>query len=174
MDATDHSTHDSARNGHDRHHGHHAGHAAGPRMPPGTSDRSGHDAHAGHSVETFRDKFWISLLLTLPTLVWGHMLQGAFGYTAPHFPGSHWIAPAFGTAVFAYGGRVFIQGAVDELKARLPGMMTLIGLAISVAFILHGESLRLILFSVVVVLGARVARVLGLLEPVLAEQRVRR
>jgi Cu2+-exporting ATPase len=91
----------------------------------------------------FRDKFWISVLLTVPTLVWGHMLQHALGYTAPHFPGSEWIPAIFGTAVFVYGGRVFIQGAIRELKDRLPGMMTLIALAISVAFV----------FSVVVTLG---------------------
>jgi Cu2+-exporting ATPase len=91
----------------------------------------------------FRSKFLISLLLTLPTLVWGHMLQQAFGYVAPHFPGSQWIAPVFGTAVFVYGGRPFLTGAVSELRARLPGMMTLIALAISVAFV----------FSAVVTLG---------------------
>jgi P-type Cu2+ transporter len=62
------------------------------------------------------------------------MLQTALGYTAPHFPGSHWIAPVFGTAVFAYGGWPFIEGAYRELKGRLPGMMTLIALAIIVAF----------------------------------------
>jgi len=95
----------------------------------------GHDKHAGHSVAMFRDKFWISLLLTLPTLVWGHMLQNALGYSAPNFPGSHWIPPLFGTAVFVYGGWVFIQGALRELKDRLPGMMTLISLAITVAFV---------------------------------------
>jgi Cu2+-exporting ATPase len=103
--------------------------------PDGSREHAAHDKHAGHSVAMFRDKFWISLLLTLPTLVWGHMLQRAFGYTAPHFPGSHWIPPAFGTAVFAYGGWPFLQGAVRELRARLPGMMTLIALAISVAFV---------------------------------------
>jgi Cu2+-exporting ATPase len=83
----------------------------------------------------FRDKFWVSLLLTLPTLVWGHMLQRAFGYTAPQLPGARWIPPVFGTAVFVYGGWVFIQGAVRELKDRFPGMMTLIALAITVAFV---------------------------------------
>jgi len=82
----------------------------------------------------FRDKFWLSLLLTLPTLVWGHMLQMGLGYTAPSFPGSHWIAPIFGTAVFVYGGWPFLQGAWHELRDRQPGMMTLIALAISVAF----------------------------------------
>jgi Cu2+-exporting ATPase len=83
----------------------------------------------------FRDKFWTSLLLTLPTLVWGHMVQRVFGYHAPMFPGSQWIPAVFGTAVFAYGGWPFIQGAWRELRDRLPGMMTLIGLAISVAFV---------------------------------------
>lgn len=94
-----------------------------------------HDKHAGHSVAMFRNKFWVSLALTIPTLVWGHMLQRAFGYTAPHFPGSTWIPPVFGIAVFLYGGWVFIQGAMRELRDRLPGMMTLISLAISVAFV---------------------------------------
>jgi len=103
-------------------HAAHAGHA-------------GHDKHAGHSVAMFRDRFWLSLVLTLPTLVWGHMLQNAIGYHAPMFPGSQWIPAAFGTAVFVYGGRPFIQGAWHELKDRLPGMMTLIALAIAVAFV---------------------------------------
>ncbi len=91
----------------------------------------------------FRDRFAVSLLLTLPTLVWGHMLQAALGYTAPAFPGSGWIAPVFGTAVFAYGGLPFLRGAFQEIRDRLPGMMTLITLAISVAF----------LFSVAVTIG---------------------
>jgi len=102
---------------------------AGHDMP------AGHDKHAGHSVAMFRDKFWITLLLTIPTLIWGHMLQRAFGFMAPHFPGSTWIAPVFGTAVFVYGGWPFLQGGMRELRARLPGMMTLIALAITVAFV---------------------------------------
>jgi Cu2+-exporting ATPase len=83
----------------------------------------------------FRDKFWISLVLTLPTLVWGHMLPRALGYAPPAVPGHRWIAPVLGTAVFLYGGLVFLQGAWRELRARLPGMMTLIALAITVAFV---------------------------------------
>ena len=104
---------------------------------------AGHDRHAGHSVAMFRDKFWLSLLLTIPTVLWGHMLQDASGWSAPHFRGSHWIPAVFGTAVFAYGGWPFLAGAIGELKNRLPGMMTLIALAISVAFA----------FSAAVVLG---------------------
>ena len=91
----------------------------------------------------FRDRFWVSLLLTAPTLIWGHMLQSALGYSAPAFPGSHWIPGVFGTAVFFYGGTPFLQGAARELRDRLPGMMTLIALAISVAFV----------YSVAVALG---------------------
>src|SRR5437867_2736106 len=110
---------------------------------PEREGHAGHDKHAGHSVAMFRDKFWLSLILTIPTLVWGHMLPSAFGYTPPGFPGSHWIAPVLGTAVYLYGGLPFVQGAIRELRARLPGMMTLIALAISVAFV----------FSVAVTLG---------------------
>ena len=111
---------------------------AGTRLSavhPDHAEYAGHDKHSGHSVAMFRRKFWVSLVLTLPTLFWGHMLQRALGYAAPHFPGAEWIPPVFGTAVFLFGGWVFIQGAVHELRDRLPGMMTLIALAISVAFI---------------------------------------
>jgi Cu2+-exporting ATPase len=95
---------------------------------------AGHDKHAGHSVAMFRDKFWISLLLTIPTLVWGHMLQRAFTFSPPRIPGAEWIPAVFGTAVFLYGGTPFIKGGIRELRDRAPGMMTLIALAISVAF----------------------------------------
>jgi P-type Cu2+ transporter len=118
------------RGGHGAHGGH-GGHGAG------------HDKHEGHSVKMFRSKFWISLALTIPTVIWGHMLARLTGYMPPMFPGSQWIAPVFGTAVFFYGGLVFLQGAWRELKDRLPGMMTLISLAITVAFV----------FSAVVTLG---------------------
>ncbi|MGH7576622.1 MAG: HAD-IC family P-type ATPase, partial [Longimicrobiales bacterium] len=83
----------------------------------------------------FRDRFWWSLLLTVPTLVWGELLQGWLGYAAPSFPGSRYVPALFGTAVYLYGGRVFLTGAWHELRDRLPGMMTLISLAITVAFV---------------------------------------
>lgn len=101
----------------------------------GATDAPGHDKHAGHSVSMFRDKFWLSLALTIPTVIWEPMIQEWFGYTAPQFPGSSFIPPLFGTIVFFYGGWVFLSSAIGELKTRLPGMMTLISLAISVAFI---------------------------------------
>jgi P-type Cu2+ transporter len=115
-------------------HGGHEHRPAGLSMSQAAHTDQDHDKHTGHSIEMFRRKFWLTLVLTTPTLVWGHMLQRALGYTAPHFPGSQWIAPLFGTAVFVYGGWVFIQGAAREIRNRQPGMMTLIALAISVAF----------------------------------------
>jgi Cu2+-exporting ATPase len=82
----------------------------------------------------FRDRFRTTLALTIPTLVWSEMIQRWLRFTAPSLPGSAYIPPVFGTAVFLYGGWVFIAGAIRELRDRLPGMMTLISLAISVAF----------------------------------------
>jgi len=91
----------------------------------------------------FRDRFWLTLLLTIPTLVWSEMVQQWFGFSAPVFPGSAYIPAIFGTAVYLYGGWVFIAGGIRELRHRLPGMMTLISLAITVAFV----------FSLAVTLG---------------------
>ena len=91
----------------------------------------------------FRQKFWGTLALSIPTLVWAPMLQRWFHYTAPAFPGARLIPALFGTAVYFYGGWVFIRGAKGELEARLPGMMTLIALAITVSFV----------FSLAVTLG---------------------
>ena len=90
--------------------------------------QAGHDRHAGHSVAMFRDKFWLSLALTLPVVFWSSEVQHWLGYTAPTFPGSRFIPAILGTVIFVYGGGVFIQGAWHELSRREPGMMTLISL----------------------------------------------
>jgi Cu2+-exporting ATPase len=82
----------------------------------------------------FRDRFWLSLLLTIPVVFYSETIQGWFGYTAPSFPGSEWISPILGTVIFAYGGSPFLRGAVTETRDRQPGMMLLIGMAITVAF----------------------------------------
>jgi Cu2+-exporting ATPase len=82
----------------------------------------------------FRDRFWLSLLLTLPVVFFSEMIQEWFGYTAPTFPGSEWVAPVLGTVIFVYGGSPFLRGAVTEIRDRQPGMMLLIGMAIVVAF----------------------------------------
>jgi len=107
-------------------HGQHSSH----EMP------ASHDKHAGHSVEMFRRKFSGTLLLSVPTVVWSPMIQHWFGYDAPGgAAASRWIPAVFGTAVFAYGGWIFVKGAIGEIRDRLPGMMTLISLAITVAFL---------------------------------------
>jgi P-type Cu2+ transporter len=99
------------------------------------SDMHGsHDRHAGHSVATFRDKFWLSFALTIPVVFWSSDVQHWLGYSAPSFPGSRFIPAILGTIVFGYGGLVFIRGSRGELADRKPGMMTLISLAIIVAF----------------------------------------
>jgi len=119
-------------NTHEHHH-HDHGHTRAAAAAPAA--HGGHDQHTGHSPAMFRDKFWLSLILTIPVVVWSEHIQMLLNYQAPAFPGSSWIPPVLGTVVFGYGGWVFVQGAWSELRARLPGMMTLIGLAITVAFV---------------------------------------
>jgi P-type Cu2+ transporter len=100
-----------------------------------------HEAHAGHGTDhtgheqMFRVRFWWSLLLSIPVLLYSEMIQMWLGFTPPAFPFSEWIPFIFSVIVFAYGGVPFLQMAVPELQERKPGMMTLISLAISVAFI---------------------------------------
>ena len=95
---------------------------------------SAHVDHTGHE-RMFQRKFWISLFLSIPVLVLSPSIQGWLGYTIPAFTGSNWITPIFSVVIFLYGGIPFIQMAMPELRNRQPGMMTLISLAISVAFV---------------------------------------
>jgi P-type Cu2+ transporter len=106
--------------------GGHAGHDMGA---------VGHDRHEGHSVAMFRDKFWLSLALTVPTVLLSPEVAGWIGYTIPSVPGIEFVPAILGTIIFFYGGMVFIRGAQGELADRKPGMMTLISLAIVVAFV---------------------------------------
>src|SRR5690606_7591449 len=110
----------------------HAGHIEHGHA--GHGDHAGHGAHGDHAAQ-FRDRFWVSLALSLPVVFFSPMVQMWFGYTAPTFPGSAWVAPVLGTVVFVYGGWPFLTGAVQEARARQPGMMLLIGMAITVAFL---------------------------------------
>jgi Cu2+-exporting ATPase len=98
-------------------------------------DHRAHGEHAGHSVAMFRDRFWLSLALTVPILVWSESLQRWLGYTAPEFPLSIRIPAVFGVAVFLYGGLPFLRGGITEVRDRRPGMMLLISLAIVVALV---------------------------------------
>ena len=104
-----------------------------------------HKAHADHTdhEQMFRRRFWVSLVLSIPVLVFSPAVQGFLNYSAPTFPGSQWITPVFSVIVFAYGGVPFLQMAVPELRNREPGMMTLISMAIIVAFVYSLASLAL-------------------------------
>jgi Cu2+-exporting ATPase len=120
--------HDTER----KEHGSHEGHG-----PPGHGQHAGHgghDKHAGHDPAMFRDRFWVTLALTVPVVFFSEMFQELLGYGAPRFPGSTLIPPILGIVIFVYGGWPFIQGAYHEARSREPGMMLLIGLAITVAF----------------------------------------
>ncbi len=125
---------DSAEQGMHAGHDAHAGHADGHTEQ---GEHAGHGAHVDHSghEQMFRRKFWVSLLLSIPVLLYSQGLQTLLGFSLPAFPGSVWIAPLFSVIVFLYGGLPFLQMAVPELKNRQPGMMTLISLAIIVAFV---------------------------------------
>ena len=91
----------------------------------------------------FRRRFWVSLVLSLPVIFFSKFIQDVFGYTAPSFPGSAWITPVLAVIVFAYGGVPFLSMARTELKTREPGMVMLISLAITVAFVYSVASLFL-------------------------------
>ncbi|MCC6175948.1 MAG: heavy metal translocating P-type ATPase [Chloroflexi bacterium] len=153
-----HAGHDDVHAGHDDvHAGHddvHAGHGHGQQGSPGPhtghggaqaeSGRAhgGHGgahagsggAHAGHHEAMFARPFWIALVLTVPILAYAEPIEGLLGYTAPRFPGSTWLVPILASVIYWYCGRVFLTGAVPEIRTRQPGMMTLVALAISTAY----------------------------------------
>ena len=97
-------------------------------------DHGAHVDHTGHE-EMFRNRFWVSLALSIPVLLYSPTIQDFFGFSMPTFPGSQYVTPVFATIIFIYGGLPFIRMAVPEIRKRKPGMMTLISLAIGVAFV---------------------------------------
>jgi Cu2+-exporting ATPase len=115
--------------------------------PLQAADRHGHDTHAGQGmghgghhghgdhVAVFRRLFWIMLVLSVPTVLLSGMLASLVGYPLPDVPGLEWVSPILGTVIYLWGGRPFLTGAVGEIRARQPGMMLLIGMAITVAFV---------------------------------------
>src|SRR5215216_1778008 len=112
-------------------HGEHGGPAGGHEGHG--AHGGGHGGHGDHGVR-FRDRFWWSLVLSVPVVVSSGMVQAWLGFAVPQFPGSRWVAPVLGTVVFVYGGWPFLEGGLAELGSRRPGMMLLISLAILVAF----------------------------------------
>ena len=118
---TDHGGHEEHSHGDHHGHGHEHGHGHG----------HGHGEHAA----MFRSRFWWSLLLSVPVVIFSPMVAELLGYGVPEFTGSSWIPPVLGTIIFIYGGTPFLQGGWSELKSRQPGMMLLIAMAITVAFV---------------------------------------
>ncbi|MBU2543386.1 heavy metal translocating P-type ATPase [Patescibacteria group bacterium] len=119
----DHSMRDPKKSPHDDHS------ASRPAFAKATAGR-----HAGHSTAMFFRKFWISLMLTIPVVLYADVIEKIFKWSPPEFSGSTYMPLIFGSIVFFYGGWVFLVGAWREIQARLPGMMTLISIAISAAY----------------------------------------
>lgn len=120
----------------------HSGHQSHGGPDAGTATRvddehlvHSHGQHAGHSVAMFKNRFWLTLALAVPVVFFSPMFGHLLGYEPPVFPGSAWIPPVLGTVIFFYGGQPFLKGGLNELKTRKPGMMLLIAMAITVAFI---------------------------------------
>ena len=103
-------------------------------MPQGHTPHV-HDKHAGHRTEDFLRKFWVVLVLTIPIIAYSDLPEMFLRWSAPAFPGSEYVSLVLGSIVFIYGGLVFLRGALFELRKRLPGMMTLIALAITAAYL---------------------------------------
>ncbi|MDT5246860.1 MAG: P-type Cu2+ transporter [Mycobacterium sp.] len=104
------------------------------------ADHAAHTAehgHAGHGdhVAQFRRLFWTMLVLAIPTVALSGMFAMILGYNVPEFAGAQWVSPVLGTVMYLWGGRPFLTGAISEIRSRTPGMMLLIGLAITVAFV---------------------------------------
>nr|WP_103663045.1 heavy metal translocating P-type ATPase [Microbacterium sp. CJ77] len=128
--ASGHSGHGHADHGDHAGHGGHAGHA-------GHGGHAGHAGHAGHGdhVARFRRLFWIMLILAVPVVGFSTMFSMLIGYPLPDIAWVGWVSPVLGTAMYVWGGAPFLTGAIGELRARKPGMMLLIALAITVAFV---------------------------------------
>jgi Cu2+-exporting ATPase len=126
-----HEGHAPDRNGHGGHRpdvAEHGGHARGGHA-------RGHDRHEGHSVAMFRTRFWVCLALTIPVLLYAESLWDLVGLEAPDLPGGEMVSFVLATAIYVYGGSVFLRSAANELRDRLPGMMTLVSVGITAAYV---------------------------------------
>ena len=115
---------------------HHEGHGAQPSHGA-HGDHGGHTGHGGHGdhVAQFRRLFWMMLVFAIPVVAFDAMFASLVGYSLPQSGWTTWISPVLGTVMYVWGGRPFLTGAIDEIRGRQPGMMLLIGLAITVAFL---------------------------------------
>lgn len=104
-------------------------HSTSNLQPP-----TSHDRHAGHSTEQFLKKFWVSLALSIPVILYSDFAVNTLKIVTPEFPGSKYLSFVLGSFVFFYAGMIFLASAYREIRAKLPGMMTLIALAITTAY----------------------------------------
>jgi Cu2+-exporting ATPase len=116
------------------HHNHDSADYQQAAEPHETSHNHSGGMHAGHAT-LMRNRFWVSLVLSVPVLLYSATLQQLLGFTAPEVPLQAWIPAIFSTVIYFYGGIVFLQMARDELRQRQPGMMTLVAIAITVAYV---------------------------------------
>jgi P-type Cu2+ transporter len=141
--ADHHKAHSHQQHNHHQHQPHTPVHEHQHHKPDKrVEDHSMHDKHAGHHTEDFLKRFWVCLLLTVPVLLLSHMIQDWFGFSIS-FPGDKYVLLGLGTIIYFYGGMPFLKGLVTEIKHNAIGMMTLVALAITVAFV----------YSVAVVFG---------------------
>lgn len=149
MTVPDNAHHAQAEHAHERHaapsaHSAHAGHTEHAAHAGHTdhADHADHTGHAGHTGQ-FQRLFWIMLVVAVPVVLASPMFAMILGYEVSGW--ARWISPALGSVMFIWGGAPFLSGALSELRSRKPGMMLLIALAISVAFLASwGASLGLL------------------------------
>ncbi|NYD69514.1 heavy metal translocating P-type ATPase [Herbiconiux flava] len=139
-DTHDLASHDPAGHDHGGHdHGGHAGNAGNDHAGHAGHDHGDHGGHGGHDhsghVAMFRRLFWVMLVVAVPVVAFSSMFAMILGYELPADGPTTFISPILGTVMFVIGGRPFLTGGVDELRAKQPGMMLLIALAITVAFL---------------------------------------
>src|SRR6476659_7255751 len=130
---------------HHEHHVHeqHSGHSHPPAKEVG-HDHSMHNKHAGHHTSDFLKRFWICLIVTIPVLLLSHMIQQWFGFEIM-FAADKYVLLLLSTFIYVYGGMPFLKGLVSEVRDNALGMMTLVAVAVTVAFI----------YSVAVVFGLK-------------------
>ncbi len=137
------STHEHTHATHENHAAHGHGHGESAESHQGHESHAGHGdgghggGHAGHGdhVGQFRRLFWVMLALAVPVVGFSGMFAALLGYDLPDAGWVEWVSPVLGTVMYAWGGRPFLTGAVSEIRSRQPGMMLLIALAITVAFV---------------------------------------
>ena len=140
MNKHTHADHADAEHDHVGHENHAHQEQPDPAGHTGHGEHAGNGGHGGHSghgdhVGQFRRLFWVMLVLAVPVVAFNDMFADLVGYDLPDAEWVRWVSPVLGTVVYFWGGRPFLTGAVSEIRARKPGMMLLIGLAITVAFI---------------------------------------